>query len=181
LTENTIFIFTSDNGGLLGPTSNAPLRSGKGFPYEGGIRVPLIVRYPAVVSANSTCDAPAISCDFFPTLMEAAGVAMPTDRAIDGVSLMPLLTGGESIDRDTLFWHFPHYRGGLGPYSIVRAGDWKLLRRWDPDKKELYNLADDLGETTDLAESNPQKVSELEAKLTELIKQTNAKMPRRGD
>jgi arylsulfatase A len=181
LTENTLFLFTSDNGGLLGPTSNAPLRSGKGFPYEGGIRVPLIIRYPAVAPAMSTCDVPAISCDFFPTLMEATGLAMPTDRVIDGVSLMPLLTGGKSLDRDALFWHFPHYRGKLGPYSIVRVGDWKLIRRWDPDEKELYNLADDLSETTDLAESNPQKVAELEAKLAELLKQTNAKMPRRGN
>jgi len=177
LTDNTIVIFTSDNGGLMGPTNNAPLRSGKGFPYEGGIRVPLIVYWPGVVKPGSTSDVPACSVDFFPTLLEIAGVDLPEDRAIDGESLVSLLRGTGKPKRDALYWHFPHYRGGLGPHSIIRRGDWKMIKRYAEDKRELYNLADDLSETTDLAEANPERVKELDTKLAVWLKETGAKMP----
>jgi len=178
LSDRTVVIFTSDNGGLLGPTDNAPLRSGKGFPYEGGIRVPLIVRWPGVVEPAATTDVPAISCDFFPTILAAAGVPLPDDREIDGVSLLPVLLGEGGLPPRPLLWHFPHYRGGLGPYSIIREGDWKLIRRYDTGKRELYNLAEDLSETTDLAEKLPGRVADLDAQLDTLLKETNAKLPK---
>jgi len=178
LTERTVVIFTSDNGGLLGPTDNAPLRSGKGFPYEGGIRVPWIVRWPGVVEAGSTCDVPISSVDVLPTLLEIAGLALPSDRAIDGESLVPILTGKESLARDALYWHFPHYRGSLGPYSIVRQGDWKLIKRYESRELELYNLAEDLGETNDLAAKMPRKVRELDANLCRWLESVGAKVPK---
>jgi len=179
--DRTFILFTSDNGGLLGPTNNTPLRSGKGFPYEGGIREPFFVKWPGVVEPGSTCDTPVCSIDVLPTLADASGAAMPEDRAIDGISLVPLLAGeatesGDVFDRP-LFWHFPHYRGGLGPYSIVRVGDWKLIKRYDPPKFELYNLADDLSETTDLATQRPAIVSDLNMTLEDLIESTDARMP----
>jgi len=176
--ENTLVIFTSDNGGLLGPTDNAPLRAGKGHPYEGGIREPLIVRWPRVVKAGSACDVPVTSVDYFPTVCEAAGVPLPKDRPIDGESIMPLLKGTGGLKRDAIYWHFPHYRGGIVPYSIVRAGDWKLLKRYDGKTWELFNLKDDLSETTDLAEKRPDVVKQLDAKLVTWLKATNAKVPR---
>ena len=174
----TVVIFTSDNGGLLGPTSNLPLRSGKGFPYEGGIRVPLIVRWPGVVEPGSVSHAPVTSVDYFPTILESAGVELPEGRAIDGVSLLPVLKQSGSLDRDALYWHFPHYRGGLGPYSVIRQGDWKLIRRYGTGQRELYNLAEDLSETADLAERLPKWVEQLDAKLTAWLETVGAKMPK---
>lgn len=178
LAENTVIIFTSDNGGLLGPTDNAPLRSGKGFPYEGGIRVPLIVRWPGMVQPESTTDVPACSIDLFPTVLKIAGVELPADRVIDGESLLPVLKQEGTLNRDALYWHFPHYRGKLGPYSIVRQGDWKLIRRYESGRRELFNLADDLSETTDLAEKMPQKVAQLDQRLTAWLEATGAKLPK---
>ncbi|MCH7873262.1 MAG: sulfatase, partial [Planctomycetes bacterium] len=137
LADNTLIIFTSDNGGLStskglnGPTDNAPLRSGKGFPYEGGIRVPLIVRWPAVVEPGTTSDVPVTSVDYFPTVLAAAKIELPEQRDIDGVNLLPLLSGGRAPQREAVYWHFPHYRGSVVPYSIVRAGDWKLIKRYE--------------------------------------------------
>jgi arylsulfatase A len=180
LTERTMVIFTSDNGGLLGPTHNAPLRSGKGNPYEGGIRVPLIVRYPKMVKAASVCHTPAISVDYFPTICQMAKVDMPSDRAIDGKNLIPLLTQKGSLKRDAIFWHFPHYRGNIVPYSIVRAGDWKLIKRYEQKEFELFNLKEDLSEKEDLAAKMPEKVRQLDAKLTALLKSTNAKLPKKN-
>jgi arylsulfatase A-like enzyme len=177
--DNTIVIFTSDNGGLLRVTDNAPLRSGKGYPYEGGIREPVIVRWPGVVEPGSGCDVPVTSVDYFPTLCEAAGVPLPGDRAIDGLSLMPLLTQSGTLDRDALFWHFPHYRvGGIVPYSIVRLGDWKLIKQYEGKTFELFNLKDDLSEKNDLAEKMPEKVKELDTRLVQWLRDTNAKLPR---
>jgi arylsulfatase A len=178
LTDRTVVIFTSDNGGLLGPTDNAPLRSGKGFPYEGGIRVPWIVRWPGVVEPGSECDVPISTVDIFPTLLEIAGVPLPTDRTIDGVSLLPVLKGNGKLNRDALYWHFPHYRGGLGPYSIIRQGDWKLIRQYESGQLELYNLADDLSETNDLAAQMPEKVHQLDARLSEWLESVGAKLPK---
>ncbi len=181
LADNTVIFFTSDNGGLLPITNNAPLRSGKGYPYEGGIREPLIVRWPGVVRPGSTSDEPVISVDYFPTLCEAAGVPLPTDRDIDGVSLVRHLRSGatQSLRRDALFWHFPHYRGAdVVPYSIVRAGEWKLIKRYEGKTFELFNLQDDLAERDDLSEARPEKVRELEAKLQTWLTRIHAKLPR---
>jgi len=176
--DRTVVIFTSDNGGLLGPTNNAPLRSGKGFPYEGGIRVPLIVRWPGVVKPGSTCEVPVTSVDFFPTIMQIAGVPLPKDRAIDGRSIVPLLKQSGTLKREAVYWHYPHYRGRLGPYSIVRGGDWKLIKRYDSGKRELYNLAEDLSEKNDLAAKMPEKISELDKRLTAFLNSCGAKMPK---
>jgi arylsulfatase A len=179
--DRTLVIFTSDNGGLLGSTSNVPLRSGKGYPYEGGIRVPLIVRWPGVIPAGTTSDASAISVDFLPTILEAAGTPLPAGRAIDGVSLLAHLKSGGKVplDREALFWHFPHYRGNDNtPYSIVRAGDWKLIRRHEGPAFELFNLKEDPSETKDLAEAQPDRVKALDALLMAHLKDVGAKLPR---
>ena len=182
LAKDTLVIFTSDNGGLDrggSPTNNDPLRSGKGYCYEGGIRVPLLAWWPGVVSKGKTSDEAVSSIDLFPTILEAAGVQAPKDRAIDGLSLLPhLRSGGETcIGRDTLYWHFPHYRHNPGPYSILRKGDWKLIKFWT-GTRELYNLGDDLGETKDLAGTMPGKVKELEAELLAGLEAQEAKLPR---
>ena len=170
-------IFTSDNGGLKGPTDNSPLRSGKGYAYEGGIRVPLIVRWPGVVQPGSLSQEVVSSVDYLPTVMEAIGSDVPDN--IDGKSLVAHLKSGgtKSLDRDFVHWHFPHYRHAPGPYSIIRAGDWKLIR-WYEGGHELYNLEKDLSETTDLAASMPAKVTELDGLLTKELTRIGAKLPR---
>jgi arylsulfatase A len=180
--DRTVILFTSDNGGLDNggrPTENAPLRSGKGYPYEGGIRVPFIVRWPGVVKPGSVSDEPVCSIDVLPTLLEAAGVETPADRAIDGLSLVDHLksAGKQSLGRDELLWHFPHYRHAPGPYSIIRKGDWKLIR-WDEGVSELYDLKSDLSETTNLAEKKTDKLAELDGLLTTRLKSMNARVPR---
>lgn len=179
IAENTLIIFTSDNGGLLGPTDNAPLRSGKGYPYEGGIRVPFIVRWPAVVAPGSVSAIPVSSIDVLPTLCDATRAALPEERTIDGLSLMPILRNTGGLDRDSLFWHFPHYRGkDVVPYSIVRKGDWKLIYYYDGSPSELYNLAEDLAEKHDQAESQPERLSELETELRTWLESTGARLPK---
>ena len=180
LADRTVVIFTSDNGGLLGPTHNAPLRSGKGYPYEGGIRVPLIVRWPGVVKPGSTCAVPVTSVDYFPTILAAAGVEPPAGRAIDGECLQPLLRQTGGLKRKSIFWHFPHYRGRIVPYSIIRRGDWKLLKRYEGAPFELFNLAADIGETKDVAQEMPEKVKSLDAELTAWLKHAGAKMPKKN-
>jgi len=176
--NRTVVIFTSDNGGLLGPTSNAPLRSGKGFPYEGGIRVPLIVRWPGVVRPGTTCNVPVTSVDYLPTLLEIAGRPLPKDRVIDCESIVPLLKQQGKLKRDAIYWHFPHYRGRLGPYSIIRQGDWKLIKRYDTGRREVYNLAKDIGEKNDLAGDMPEKVDQLDKRLARFLQSCAAKMPK---
>ena len=179
VSSQTLVIFTSDNGGLKGhSTDNSPLRSGKGYPYEGGIRVPLIVRWPGKIKPGSECSIPVSSVDLFPTVCQAAKVALPEDRAIDGKSLMPLLTRKDSFRRDAIYWHFPHYRGEVVPYSIIRKGNWKLIKRYEGKTFELFNLEEDLGETQDLADKMPDKVRELDDRLTAWLRQTGAKLPR---
>lgn len=182
LDDRTLIIFTSDNGGLdrnSNPTDNAPLRSGKGYAYEGGIRVPFLVRWPGVIPAGKVSDTPVCSIDLFPTILEAAGVPLPSDRPIDGLSLMNhLKSGGETaLDRDSLYWHFPHYRHAPGPYSIVRKGDEKLIKFWE-GPMELYDLNQDLGESENLAESKLERVEELDRLLLERLKADGAKLPR---
>jgi len=188
LAERTIIFFTSDNGGLMGVTNNAPLRAGKGYPYEGGIREPLIVRWPKVIKPGTVSYEPVTSVDYFPTICQAAGVPLPPDRDIDGVSILGHLksNGIQKLNRDTLFWHFPHYRGNIMPYSIIRDGNWKLIKRYDtstssvePGKTfELYNLKGDLSESNDLSEVLPSKVRQLDAKLRRWLRLTGAKLPR---
>jgi arylsulfatase A-like enzyme len=181
LADRTIVFFTSDNGGLQGPsTDNSPLRSGKGFPYEGGIRVPLIVRWPGRIKPGSQTAEPVSSIDLFPTILEAAGTALPEDRAIDGQSLVPVLHRQESLGRDALFWHFPHYRGwgGVVPYSIVLSQGWKLIKRYEESSYELFHIAEDIGETREISATHQDKVKELDSLLTEWINNTGAKLPR---
>jgi arylsulfatase A len=184
LADRTLVIFTSDNGGLLGPTNNAPLRSGKGFPYEGGIRVPLLVRQPGLVERGATSGVIAGSVDLLPTICAAVGIGPPADRVIDGIDLTPILRGGESDDLEdrAMFWHFPHYRYDQEtPFSIVRRGEWKLIRRYEGPTYELYDLADDIGETNDLSDELPEKVAELNALLDRWLEETGAKLPRPTD
>jgi arylsulfatase A-like enzyme len=179
LTQNTLIIFTGDNGGLLPITSNAPLKLGKGYAEEGGIRVPLIVCWPGRVPAGSTTHTPAIGVDMLPTICEAAGIELPGDRAIDGVSLMPVLREPSSaLAREALFWHFPHYRGEIAPYSVMRQGDWKLIRRYETGEHELYNLRDDLSESRNLAETAADRVQSMSEKLDAWLAQVGAIVPR---
>ena len=180
LADDTLVFFTSDNGGLMSVTDNRPLRAGKGHPYEGGIREPLIVRWPGVVAPGTTSHEPVTSVDYLPTICEAAAVPVPSDRDIDGVSLVGHLRSGgtDPLDREAIFWHFPHYRGDIVPYSIVRAGKWKLIKRYEGKTFELFNLADDLSEQMDLSASMPEKVAELDAILRQWLEQTDAKLPR---
>jgi arylsulfatase A-like enzyme len=182
LDEQTMILFTSDNGGLDNngrPTENAPLRSGKGYAYEGGIRVPFLVRWPGKIPAGKTSDVPVCSIDIFPTLLDVAGVELPSDRDIDGLSLVPHLTSGgqTEIDREELIWHFPHYRHAPGPYSILRQGDWKLIR-FDEGIQELYNLQEDLSETNNVAASESDRVQQMSNRLTEILQSMNANIPR---
>ena len=176
--DRTLIIFTSDNGGLLGVTNNAPLRSGKGFPYEGGIRVPLIIFWPDFINGGKVIDTPVSSIDFFPTLCSAAGIKNSTDKVVDGLNLLPLIKGENNIKRQSLFWHFPHYRGKINPYSIIRNGDWKLIKRYDGKPFELFNLKNDLSEKNDLSQDMPEKVKALNEEIMIWLLKTNAKVPR---
>lgn len=176
--ENTLVFFTSDNGGLKGPTDNTPLRSGKGYAYEGGIRVPAIVAWPGKIPEGVESPEPVSSVDYLPTICDATGTKLPSTE-IDGMSLLPLLQSGgnESLSRDAIYWHFPHYRHKPGPYSIIRAGDWKMIR-WYEGQVELYNLADDLGEQNNLVQSHGEKAAELDKMLSNELKRIGAKLPR---
>lgn len=182
LDQNTVVVFTSDNGGLSvveGPrtpaTSNAPLRAGKGFLYEGGIRVPLIVHWPARVKAGGVSDVPVSSIDFFPTLLAASGVE--SEQAVDGVNLLPVLEGSGTIGRDALYWHYPHYSNqGRQPGGAIRKGDWKLIEFYDNSRIELYNLAEDVGEAHDRAKEMPEKVKELHGALAAWRQSVGAQM-----
>lgn len=179
--DNTLIVFTSDNGGLKGPTDNTPLRSGKGYAYEGGIRVPAIMCWPSVIPAGAVSSEPISSVDYLPTICEATGTPLPTDVDIDGLSLLEHAKsgGGLGLEDRVLHWHFPHYRHPPGPYSIVRSGDWKLIR-WYDGPTELYNLNSDLSEELDLADEMPDKVREMNAILSAELQRTRAKLPRRN-
>jgi arylsulfatase A-like enzyme len=181
LRENTLVIFTSDNGGLATsegwPTSNLPLRGGKGWMYEGGIREPLLVRWPGVVKAGSVVSTPVSSPDFFPTLLEAAGAKRQPGQVLDGVSLVPVLKGGTLPER-ALFWHYPHYGNqGGAPSAAVRRGDYKLIEWLEDGRLELFNVAQDVGEQTDLATKEPQRVAQLRDELRAWQKNVGAKLP----
>jgi arylsulfatase A-like enzyme len=169
LADDTVVVFTSDNGGLSTsegqPTSNLPLRGGKGWLYEGGIREPFLVAWPGVAAAGAVVSTPVISNDLFPTLLEVVGGA-PPDREIDGTSLVPLLRGDGAIEPRALFWHYPHYsnQGGF-PGGAIRVGDWKLIERYEDGRVHLFNLADDAGERDDVQVAQPDRVRRMRAEL----------------
>jgi arylsulfatase A len=188
LRDNTLVVFTSDNGGFVSEykgrsvTTNAPLRSGKGSVYEGGLRVPLLIRWPKVAQAGTTCAEPVVTMDLFTTIARAAG-ARPSDEAIAGLDLRPLLTDpSASLDRDTFYFHFPHYYPTTTPVGAIREGDWKLIEYFEDGRLELYDLASDLSEQHDLAGQKPEVARRLHAKLAAWRQEVAAPMPtRRGD
>ncbi len=196
LSDNTVLIFASDNGGVGGysregikkgggdVTDNAPLRHGKGSLYEGGTRVPFIVRWPGRVAPGSQCDTPGIHVDIYPTLTALAGGKMPAGQIADGESLVPLMRDAKAkLTRGAIYQHFPGYLGaGAGqfrtlPVSLVQAGDWKLMEFLEDGRLELYNLHDDIGERNNLAVTNPEKRQELYAKLVAWRASVSAPMP----
>ena len=178
LVDNTIVIFTSDNGGLAWKTSNAPLRNGKATPYEGGVRVPLIVRWPNTIKSSTTCETPVISMDFYPTLLEIAGLQTKTNQILHGVSILPLLKQSAAIAQRELYWHYPHYhRAGATPYGAIRDGDYKLIQFYETGQFELYDLKNDIGETNNLVSKFPKIVGALDKKLDVWRRNFDAQMP----
>jgi len=177
LSDNTIVIFTSDNGGTSGQTSNLPYREGKATLYEGGIRVPLLVRWPGHIKPGSVCNAATVSTDFFPTFLDVAGIPLQPDAHLDGRSLLPWLRGEKPDPTRTVYWHLPHYRH-KGPQSAVRDGHWKLIHNIEPDTHELYDLAQDPGEAKNLASAQPERTQELAAKLDTHLTKSGAQLMR---
>jgi arylsulfatase A-like enzyme len=195
IADNTVLIFSSDNGGVGGYaregikkagdiTDNAPLRSGKGSLYEGGTRVPFIVRWPGVTKAGSSANVPTIHVDIYPTFLEIAGAPAPPNQPLDGESLVPLFrNAGASLKRDAIFQHFPGYLGAgtdtwrTTPVGLVQSGPWKLMEFFEDHHLELYNLDDDIGETRNLATQMPEKAAELKAKMVAWREAVGARMP----
>jgi len=202
LAENSVVFFTSDNGGLVSVpgvrttrpqagtriTSNAPLRGGKAMIWEGGIRVPTMVRWPGVVKAASKCDVPISSVDYLPTILEMVGLKPRPRQIIDGESIMPLLKQSGSLKRDAVYFHFPHYIAGYRPdpkvrtywnrpCSAIRQGDYKLVYFDEDDHVELYNLKNDIGETNNLADKAPQKAKILRQKLLDWRSEVKVQIP----
>jgi arylsulfatase A-like enzyme len=205
LSENTLVVFFSDNGGHGTYTSQKPLRGGKGMFYEGGIREPMFAYWPGKIKAGTTCDEPVIGTDFYPTFLELAGLKKPAGYVLDGKSIVPLLKGEETINREQLFWHFPAYLQSYEgmkeesrdtvfrsrPVSVIRKGDWKLLQfheEWvldggrenlkENNSVELYHLADDIGETNNLAAIEIDKRDELLDALIKWQQDIEAPIPR---
>jgi len=182
--EDTVVFFTSDNGGLAtaegSPTCNKPLAEGKGWMYEGGTRVDLLARWPGVTKPGSTCPVPVTGTDYYPTMLEIAGLDPIPEQHCDGVSLVPVLRGGgaESLEREGIFWHYPHYgnQGGT-PGSSVRAGDWKLIEFFEDGRLELYNLREDPGEARDLAADRPDLARDLAGRLARWRESVEARIP----
>ena len=198
LAENTLVVFTSDNGGVGGyvregikragdVTDNAPLRGGKGMLYEGGIRVPYIFRWRGTVAAGTTCSEPINSVDLYPTMLELSGGKKPEGQPLDGVSYVSSLKGSKKLEREAIYWHFPGYLGaGQGswrttPVSVIRSGDWKLMEFMEDDRVELYNLREDVGERDDLAAKMPEKAKELRENLHVWRRDVNAPMPTKNE
>jgi len=185
LGKDTIVFFTSDNGGVVGRqhiTSNEPLREEKATLYEGGIRVPLIVRWPGVVKPGSVCHAPVISVDFFPTILEMCGLPAPAGATLDGLSLLPLLKQSGQLPDRALYWHYPHYNFHqplipTRPCGAIRRGDFKLVEFYEDGFVELYNLREDIGERSNLAGVLPEKAAELRRDLEAWRKSVGAQMP----
>jgi arylsulfatase A-like enzyme len=188
LDSNTIVVFTSDNGGFVGVdrrsghsgpvTNNTPLRSGKGSLYEGGIRVPLLIRWPGVTPHGAVCKEPVHLADLFHTLVAGAGLLPAKDSVADGLDLSPLLKApAGKLDRDALFFHYPHYYETTTPVGAVRSGEWKLLEYFEDNRVELYNLKDDLGEKTNLGTKHPDLAIRLRKRLHDWRKSVDAAMP----
>ncbi len=181
LAENTIVIFTSDNGGVSAgdafATSNLPLRGGKGYQFEGGIREPYFIKVPWLDIAGKKSDVPVTGTDFYPTLLELAGAEVLPEEHTDGVSLVPLLNGG-TINERPLIWHYPHYgnQGGR-PSSIIREGEWKLIHYYEDETESLYNLEEDLEEVNDLADEYPDRVKRMSQKLFTMLNEMGARYP----
>jgi arylsulfatase A-like enzyme len=185
IADRTVVFFFSDNGGYVGTydgqivTDNHPLRSGKGSLYEGGIREPLIVRWPGVTEPGSVCHEPVISYDFYPTMLEMAGLQNPPGNEIDGEPLTPLLQRPDAgLGREALYWHYPHYYHTTGPVSAIRQGDWKLLEYLEDGHLELYHLSQDVGEKDNRAAELPQKARQLHGRLKAWREEVQAQMPR---
>jgi arylsulfatase A-like enzyme len=184
IADNTLVVFTGDNGGLStsegSPTSNLPLRAGKGWLYEGGIREPTIVRWPGVTKPGSTSSVPVTSTDYYPTILAAAKAGAKPKQHLDGLSLVPVLSGqADKLDRDAIYWHYPHYgnQGGT-PGSAIRMGDWKLIQFYTPGKDlELYNLADDIGEKNNLAKQEAVITKKMLKMLTDHLIATESRLP----
>jgi len=186
LEENTIVIFLSDNGGLstgsgtASPTSSFPLRAGKGWVYEGGIRTPLIVKYPKGIPAGLTLTEPAISTDLYPTILDLIGAPLMPAQHVDGISLKPLFHDSSgAVEREAIYFHYPHYHhiNSMGPAGAVRAGDYKLVERFETGEVELYNLSEDLGEQTDLSKAMPELTEKLRGMLHIWQRSSGAQMP----
>ncbi len=180
--EDTLVVFTSDNGGLAtaegSPTCNLPLAEGKGWKYEGGVREPLIIKWPGQTSAGAVTDEPVTSPDFYPTLLEAAGLDPMPEQHTDGESFHSLLKGESWSRKQPLFWHFPHYGNqGDTPGCAVREGPWKMIEFFEDDHVELYNLDEDPGEDHDVAGQHPEKAAELQNKIHEWEKKVMARRP----
>jgi arylsulfatase A-like enzyme len=176
-----LVIFTSDNGAFGGVADNSPLRAAKGYLYEGGIRVPLIVRWPGVVKPGTLCSDPVISMDFFPTILEAAGVKPDPAAALDGEDLAPLLRQTGRLKRSAIYFHYPNYafHGGNRLGSAIRQGDYKLIERFDDGSVELYDLANDIGEKKNLATEMSDRATQMRGKLRAWRDGVSAAMPQR--
>lgn len=197
IADNTLLIFTSDNGGASGSTWCEPLKGSKGAFYEGGIRVPLCMSWPGVIKPGSVCDTPVTGVDYLPTFAELAGAPLPTSQPVDGDSIVKLLHGKEALAGRAIYWHYPLYLQGTSygqvipvhgtdrmywratPSSIIRKGDWKLMQFFESDKTELYNIKQDLSEKNDLAASHPEKVAELLKQMQKWQAETKAVIPTR--
>lgn len=182
LAEQTIILFTSDNGGLSTseghPTANVPLRAGKGWLYEGGIREPFIVRWAGRIAGGQTSPQPVISTDIYPTLLDLAGLELRPEQHMDGVSLAPIVKEEGVLGARNLYWHYPHYGNqGGSPSAALRTGDWKLVYYWEDNRAELYNLGLDISESNNLAESEPVRVAEMLEQLRAWQQSVNARMP----
>lgn len=186
LKNNTVVIFMSDNGGLSTseghPTSNLPLRGGKGWMYEGGIREPVTVRWPGVTAPGTRCSTPAISMDFYPTMLDMAGLGLKGEQHVDGVSLVPLLKNPfAKFNRGPLFFHYPHYSNqGGGPASAMRKGNYKLIQDLEDGEFELYNLKEDISEHNNISQLEAGRVKEMAAELNEWRKEVGARPLRKN-
>lgn len=180
LDDRTIVCFMSDNGGLStsegSPTSNLPLRGGKGWLYEGGIREPYIIKWPGMNRPGSTSAYPVVSMDFYPTLLDLAGLPLKPEQHLDGVSLASILKGGSAPDRSALYWHYPHYsnQGGF-PGGAIREGHWKLIERFEDGQTHLYNLRRDISETEDLISQYPERADRMRQRLHTWYQKVDAK------
>jgi arylsulfatase A-like enzyme len=182
LDDNTIVCFTSDNGGVSSgdayATSNLPLRGGKGRQWEGGIREPFYIKAPGVSKQGAKSDIPVNGIDWYPTLLELCGIEIPKKQKVDGVSLVPVLSGNKIQDRP-LYWHYPHYGNQGGePSSIIMEGDWKLIHYHEDGRDELYHLSNDIGEQNNLMAKEKIRAQQMRKKLDAWLKQTNAKFPK---